>query len=105
MAVYEATNENFDELVQTHYAVVDCYGTHCGPCKMLAPIFNDASNDLAMIRFIKVNVDQQREVGRRFHITAVPTLLFFRDGQLFFEDCGGKDQQMLYQCVSKLLYD
>ena len=105
MAVYEAKNENFDELIQAPYAVVDCYGTYCGPCKMLEPVFNEASNDLAMIRFIKVNVDLERKLGDRFNIKAVPALLFFRDGQLFFEDGGFKDRKMLNRCMSRLLYD
>lgn len=105
MAVYEATNESFDELMQTEYAVVDCYGTYCGPCKVLAPVFNEASNDLAMIRFIKVNVDQQRAVGERFNIRAVPTLLFFRDGKLLFEDSGAMDRKALDRHIARLLYE
>lgn len=105
MAVYEATNENFDELIQTAYAVVDFYGTYCGPCKAMEPAYNEISDDLALIRFMKVNVDHVPELGDRFHIRAVPTLLFFRDGQLFFEDSGSKDRKALDGCVSRLLYE
>ena len=105
MAVYEATNENFDGLIQTAYAVADFYGTYCGPCKAMEPVYNEISDDLAMIRFIKVNVDHCPELGDRFHIRTVPTLLFFRDGRLFFEDSGRKDRKALDGCVSRLLYE
>lgn len=103
--IYEATDQTFDELVQADYAVVDVYGTHCGPCKAMEPVYDALSCDLALIRFLKVNVDLCPELGERFHIKAVPTLLFFRDGRLFFEDGGGKDQEMLNRCISRLLYE
>ena len=44
--VYEATDQTFDELLQTDYAAVDFYGTHCGPCKMLEPIYNEIEEKL-----------------------------------------------------------
>ena len=102
--VYGATNQNIDELLKTDYAVVDFYGDHCGACVVLAPVYNEASNDLAMLRFIKANVDQDRELGERFHIKALPTLLGFRNGELVLEDGGAKDQAALYEMLGKLLY-
>ena len=49
--VYEATDQTLDELLQTDYAAVDYYGTHCGPCKMLEPIYNEMSNDYATVSY------------------------------------------------------
>ncbi len=102
--VYEGTIHNYDELVNTGYAVVDFYGTHCGPCKYLAPFYSDASNDYAMLRFIKVNADQQPELAERFHVDAVPTLLYYRDGQVFFTSLGGMDRSALDKKIARLLY-
>ena len=102
--VYEATSKNIDELLQTDYAVVDFYGDHCGACVALAPVYNEAANDLAMIRFIKANVDKDRELGERFNVCALPTLLCFRNGELIHEDCGAKDMPMLHEMLSRLLY-
>lgn len=104
MAVYEATEKNFDELLNTEYAVVDFYGDHCGPCKMLAPVYNEASNDLAMLRFIKVSTDQCRELAKRFDIHLVPTLLFFRDGRAVHACKGAMDRKTLNEHLAKLLY-
>lgn len=104
MAVYEATSKNIDELLQTDYAVIDFYGDHCGACVVLEPVYNEASNDLAMIRFIKANVDQDRELGERFNIKALPTLLFFRNGQVVHKGSGAMERKTLNSHIAKMLY-
>lgn len=104
MAVYEATSKNIDELLQADYAVIDFYGDHCGACVVLEPVYNEASNDLAMIRFIKANVDQDRALGERFNIKALPTLLFFRNGEVVHKDGGAMDRQTLNTHIAKMLY-
>lgn len=103
--VYEATDQTFDELIQDSYVVVDFYGTHCGPCRALEPIYNEMSNDLAMLRFIKVNVDHCPGLKERFQIYAVPTLKYFRDGKLFYEGKHHGDRTVMDGEIAKLLYD
>ncbi len=103
--VYEATDQTFDALIQGSYTVVDFYGTHCGPCKLLEPIFNEMSNDLAMIRFVKVNTDLCPQLQERFHIRAVPALKYFRDGQLFYDGKQNGPREVMDREISKLLYD
>lgn len=103
--VYEATDKTFDELIQSDYVAVDFYGTHCGPCKMLEPIYNEMSNDYAMLRFVKVNVDHCPELRERFNIVAVPTLKYFRDGELFYEGKQHGGRAVMDQEITKLLYD
>lgn len=103
--VYEATDTTFDELIQADYAAVDFYGTHCGPCKILEPVYNEMSNDYAMLRFVKVNVDHCPELKERFHIVAVPTLKYFRDGKLFYEGKTHGDRAAMDGEIAKLLYN
>lgn len=105
MAVIEATGTTFDALIQTDYAIVDFYGDHCGPCKFLAPIYNEASNDLAIIRFIKISTDQNENIAKRFDIHAVPTLKFFRNGEVVHECKGAMYRENLNRHIAKLLYD
>lgn len=103
--VYEATDKTFDELIQADYAAVDFYGTHCGPCKMLEPIYNEMSNDMPLIRFVKVNVDNCPELQERYHIRAVPTLKYFRNGKLFYEGKHHGERAVMNAEIAKLLYD
>lgn len=104
MAVYEATTETFDELLDTDYAVVDFYGTFCGPCKALAPVFEEASEDFPVLRFIKVNTDHNKALSKRFRIFGVPTLIFFRNGQRFHQTSGYMPRETLNEHIAKLLY-
>lgn len=102
--VYEATDSTFDQLIQCDYAVVDFYGTHCGPCRVLEPIYSAMSDDYAMLRFIKVNIDTCPQLKERFHIVAVPTLKYFRNGTLYYEGTRHGDRTVMNEELSKLLY-
>ncbi|MFX1237563.1 MAG: thioredoxin family protein [Promethearchaeota archaeon] len=61
--------------------IIDIYTTWCGPCKVIAPILHKL-RDEGLIKLIQVDLDQNRPLGEIFGITAIPTLLFFKEGQL-----------------------
>jgi thioredoxin 1 len=61
--------------------IIDVYTVWCGPCKFVSPIL-EKLNDEGLISLLKVDLDQNRPLGNRFGITAIPTLLFFKNGQL-----------------------
>lgn len=64
-------------------AVVDFFATWCGPCKMLAPIFEEASKDMdGDAVFYKVDIDESLEIAQQFGITSVPTMMVFKDGNM-----------------------
>lgn len=63
--------------------VVDFYATWCGPCKRLAPVLSELATEyVGRVKFVKVDVDRARGLAQRYQITAVPTLLFVRDGKV-----------------------
>ena len=63
--------------------VVDFYADWCGPCKMLAPHFSALADEYAgRVKFVKVNVDEESDLAARYGISGVPTLLFFKGGQI-----------------------
>lgn len=75
------TNDNFEIEIQDGVCVVDFFATWCGPCKMLAPVFEELSGEMEGAKFFKVDVDQALDVARKFAITTVPTMIIFKDGQ------------------------
>lgn len=69
-----------DEMKQSK-VIIDIYTVWCGPCKFVSPIL-EKLHDEGLIHILKVDLDQNRPLGQRFGITAIPTLLFFKNGQL-----------------------
>jgi len=61
--------------------IVDVYTTWCGPCRFLSPLLEKLKEE-GLIELIKEDLDQNRPLGEKFGITAIPTLLFFNNGEL-----------------------
>ncbi|RYE06013.1 MAG: thioredoxin [Rickettsiaceae bacterium] len=80
----DVTDDSFEqEVIKSDIPVlVDFWAEWCGPCKMLTPIINDLSKDLAgKIKIVKMNIEQNPEIPSSFHIRSIPTLMLFKDGQ------------------------
>lgn len=108
MAVLEANGTNFDALIQADYVAVDMYGTHCGACVALAPVFEAVSIDMPFLTFAHCNIHQDeacRELGSRYNIRAIPTLLFFRKGELIRKVVGSMERSELDGHLAHLLYE
>ncbi len=104
MAVIEATEENFDELIQKGYSMVDFYGDHCGACVGTAPFFREAADDMAFINFIKINTSTYPKIAERFHIMGLPTFLYFYNGKQIHRSCGGMNLEGIQEQVANMLY-
>lgn len=106
MANIELTSvKQLEEYVSKGYSVVDCYGDFCTACDMLAPVLGGVEGDMAAgIHFGKVNVSQIGEVAERYGVNALPTLLFFRDGEEVHRAVGSMDREELNRQFSIMLY-
>ena len=62
--------------------VVDFFATWCGPCKMLAPVFESVSGEVSDAKFVKVDIDESLELAQKFGISTVPTMMIFKDGKV-----------------------
>ncbi|MEM2226470.1 MAG: thioredoxin [Candidatus Bathyarchaeia archaeon] len=78
------TDGDFDRVVrENRLAVIDCWAPWCGPCRVMGPIIDGlASKYAGRVFFGKLNVDENPEVPSRYSIMSIPTLLFFKDGEL-----------------------
>ena len=83
--VINLTEANFDaEVANSPVPVlVDFWATWCGPCKMIAPILDEIATEKAgAVKIAKVDVDQNQSISARYGIRAIPTLLFFKNGDV-----------------------
>jgi thioredoxin 1 len=83
--VLTITDANFDQEVANASTpvVLDFWAEWCGPCKMIAPILDEiATEKNGAVKIGKINVDQNQALSARFQIRAIPTLLFFKGGEV-----------------------
>ncbi|KAK2877068.1 hypothetical protein FQN49_001452 [Arthroderma sp. PD_2] len=89
-----STEQFLTLLSSTPVLIADFYADWCGPCKAIAPVFESLSGQHSgpKVKFVKVNVDNQQEVAGLFNVTAMPTFVIFKDGEVLREVKGaGKD--------------
>lgn len=75
-------------LSENKKVVVDFYADWCGPCKMMAPMFEAAANEVKDVVFIKLNVDELQSVAQEFEVSSIPTVILFKDGKFFDQNVG-----------------
>ncbi len=97
-----ATNTNFDELLEDEkLVIVDFWATWCGPCRMLSPLLDEVEEEMAdKITVVKVNVDDADEIAMRYRIMSIPTLLFFKNGQLVDKSVGAMPKNLLVDKIN-----
>ena len=91
------TSENFESYKNGELPlVVDLWATWCGPCKMLGPIISELANDYdGKIVVGKCDVEENNEVAAEFGVRSVPTILFFKGGQLVDKFVGAANKETL----------
>ena len=103
----EITDANFAEVLkEKEITVVDFWAPWCGPCKMLGPIIDELSNDNAEntnISVAKLNVDNNKETAIKYGIRGIPTVLFFKNGEVADKIVGFKSKQEFQLKINSLL--
>ncbi len=103
--VHEITDANFEsEVLNSDIPVmVDFWAPWCGPCLMLGPTVDQIADEhVGEVKVCKVNIDDNPETPSKYGIRGVPTILFFKDGQMKNQVVGAVAKQHLEQVLSKL---
>ena len=77
--VWQISEKEFEEKIQER-CVIDFFATWCPPCKMIAPVIDELSEERSDVKFYKVNVDENEGVSEKYRISHVPTLILFEAG-------------------------
>jgi thioredoxin 1 len=84
--------------------LVDFWAEWCGPCKMITPVLEDiASEHTGRIQIVKLNVDDNPNVARRYDVMSIPTLLIFVDGEVQKRLVGAKGKAQLLEELAEFI--
>jgi len=76
---YQELEELMQSIPRSQLVVLDCYAPWCGPCKNIAPLFEELSKEYNDVLFLKANVDKIEELSDKFFVSAMPTFVFLKD--------------------------
>lgn len=75
-----ASSKEFKEFIAQGTTVVDFTASWCGPCKMIAPFFEELSKTYTSVKFIKVDVDELEDITAEAGVSAMPSFFIYKDG-------------------------
>lgn len=102
----EITDSNFDEVVlkSDKPVLVDFWAEWCGPCRMIGPIIEELGEEYkGKAKVGKVNVDENPNITSQFGIRNIPTVLFFKKGELVDKHVGAASKKIFEEKLQKLL--
>lgn len=95
--------KDFDEEIKSGRVIVDFFATWCMPCKMMGQIFERMEDNLdSDVKIVKVDVDESETVSRKFGVLSIPTLVFFKDGEMFEKHVGLMQEDQVLDILEKM---
>lgn len=103
--VKHLTSENFeDELIKSELpVVVDFYADWCGPCQMMAPVFEDLSKQFeGKVKFLKLDTQSESRIAAEAGVQSIPTLIFMKDGKAVGKSIGFAGEDALKEKINSV---
>jgi thioredoxin 1 len=97
MSINQLNMDKFEEeVLQSKQPVfVDFYADWCGPCKMMLPTVEEVAGEKSGAKFFKVNIDDNRDLAKKYKVMSIPTFIVFRDGEVHSRLMGAVDKDKI----------
>jgi thioredoxin 1 len=94
--------EKIEEIQNSEdYWVVDFWAEWCGPCKKLAPVYEEVSEEMEEVNFGKVDMEEHGDIGTEMGVRALPTLVIMKDGEEVARKSGAMPKQKLKSWIEE----
>ncbi len=97
--VADLTEKDFAGAVASGTVLVDFWARWCGPCRGFLPVLDQLAEELPEVKVCKVNVDECTNLAAKYGVQSVPTLLFFKDGQMVRQMVGVQSKAALVKAL------
>ncbi|HET7656873.1 MAG TPA: thioredoxin [Bacillales bacterium] len=102
MAIVKATDQNFTEETSEGLVLADFWAEWCGPCKMIAPVLEEIDTEMSdKVKIVKLDVDNNQETAGNFGVMSIPTLIFFKNGEIVDKVVGYQPKEALVEVINK----
>ena len=96
---------DFNEIIKSSKpTLVDFYAIWCSPCKMMSPIIEQTKKDLGSdATILKIDIDKNSDVARKYGIRSIPTLVLFKEGEIVWRQSGVPTKSLIVESVKKFV--
>jgi len=101
MALKVISDNTFSEDTSSGVVLVDFWAEWCGPCKLITPILEELSGEVSGVTFAKLNVDENQQSAQNLGITAIPTLVLYKNGEIVEKIVGMLPKPQLKSLLEK----
>ena len=95
-------SKKFDNFISKEPVIIDFYADWCGPCKIMAPVFEKLASNTKEVKFAKLNVDGNQEIAMRYGVMSIPTLILFKGGQPIDMRVGALSENEIVKMIKKV---